>query len=95
MKQFTYYDYLEYEKLKIFFNRRIGAKTEQITILRENSEKYSYIDYTNEKRKNKIINNQHDKIFRMGLDNSKEVAKFINKKIDLKLELKRRKIRKI
>ena len=34
MKQFTYYDYLEYEKLKIFFNRRIGAKTEQITTLR-------------------------------------------------------------
>ena len=31
----------------------------------------------------------------MGLDNSKEVAKFINKKIDLKLELKRKKIRKI
>lgn len=41
------------------------------------------------------VNNPHDKIFRLGLDNEEEVAKFLNERIDIKYELKRRKFRKI
>ena len=41
------------------------------------------------------INNPHDKIFRLGLDNKEEIANFLNEKIDIEYELKRRKFRKI
>lgn len=86
MKQFTYYDYIEYKGTEnIILKKTMG--------LREDAEEYKYIK--NSKNGNKEINNKHDKIFRMGLDNSKEVAKFINEKIDLELKLKRRSLRKI
>ena len=86
MKRFTYYDYIEYKRIEnIIFKKTMG--------LREEAEEYKYIK--NSKNGSKEINNKHDKIFRMGLDNSKEVAKFISKKIDLELKLKRRNLRKI
>lgn len=86
MKQFTYYDYLKYKRIEnIILKKTIG--------LSEEPEEYKYIK--NSKNGNKEINNKHDKIFRMGLDNSKEVAKFINEKMDLELKLERRIFRKI
>ncbi len=90
MKQFTYYDYLEYRKIELVLNRQSGIKIQKIIGLMEEPVEYKYIE-----KKNKEINNKHDKIFRMGLDNSKEVAKFISEKIDLELKIKRRIIRKI
>lgn len=86
MKRFTYYDYIEYKRIEnIIFKKTMG--------LREEAEEYKYIK--NSKNGSKEINNKHDKIFRMGLDNSKEVAKFINEKMDLELKLERRIFRKI
>lgn len=41
------------------------------------------------------VNHPHDKIFRLGLDNKEEVANFLNEKLDIEYELKRRKFRKI
>ena len=41
------------------------------------------------------VNNPHDKIFRLGLDDEEEVAKFLNERLDIEYELKRRKLRKI
>ena len=41
------------------------------------------------------VNHPHDKIFRLGLDNKEEVANFLNEKLDIEYELKRRKSRKI
>ena len=41
------------------------------------------------------LNHPHDKIFRLGLDNKEEIANFLNEKIDIEYELKRRKFRKI
>ena len=41
------------------------------------------------------VNNPHDKIFRLGLDNEEEVAKFLKERLDIEYELKRRKLRKI
>lgn len=59
-------------------------ENEIIMQLNEQSTEYKY-----------QVNNPHDKIFRLGLDNKEEIANFLNEKIDIEYELKRRKFRKI
>lgn len=59
-------------------------ENEIIMLLNDQSTEYKY-----------EVNNPHDKIFRLGLDNEEEVAKFLNERIDIEYELKRRKLRKI
>ena len=59
-------------------------ENEIIMLLNDQSTEYKY-----------EVNNPYDKIFRLGLDNEEEVAKFLNERIDIEYELKRRKLRKI
>ena len=62
----------------------VGKENELIMQLNDQSITYEY-----------EVNHPHDKIFRLGLDNKEEVAKFLNEKLDIEYELKRRKLRKI
>ncbi len=62
----------------------VEKENEIIMSLNDQSTEYKY-----------EVNNPHDKIFRLGLDNEQEVAKFLNERIDIEYELKRRKLRKI
>ena len=62
----------------------IGKENELIMQLNDQSITYEY-----------EVNHPHDKIFRLGLDNKEEVANFLNEKLDIEYELKRRKFRKI
>ena len=69
-------------KINAFYT--VEKENEIIMQLNDQSTEYKY-----------EVNNPHDKIFRLGLDNEEEVAKFLNERIDIKYELKRRKFRKI
>ena len=62
----------------------VGKENEVIMQLKDQSITYEY-----------EVNHPHDKIFRLGLDNKEEVANFLNEKLDIEYELKRRKFRKI
>ena len=73
MKQFNYYDYLAYKTLK-----KLEEK-ETYNILREEGEAYSY-----QTEETKNINHPYDKLFRLALDNKKEVVKLINRELKLK-----------
>lgn len=73
MKQFNYYDYLAYKTLK-----KLEEK-ETYNILREEGEAYSY-----QTEGTKNINHPYDKLFRLALDNKKEVVKLINRELKLK-----------
>ena len=84
MKQFNYYDYLEYKKLK---------RLEEIkapTMLKEESAPYYY--RTEEEAKKEYepekINHPQDKLFRLALDNKKEVAELINRELKIKSKYK-------
>ncbi len=70
--------------LKINDFYAVEKENEIIMQLNDQSTEYKY-----------EVNNPHDKIFRLGLDNEEEVAKFLNERIDIEYELKRRKLRKI
>ena len=70
--------------LKINAFYAVEKENEIIMQLNDQSTEYKY-----------EVNNPHDKIFRLGLDNEEEVAKFLNERIDIEYELKRRKLRKI
>lgn len=72
------------ETLKINAFYAVEKENEIIMQLNDQSTEYKY-----------EVNNPHDKIFRLGLDNEEEVAKFLNERIDIEYELKRRKLRKI
>lgn len=78
MEEFTYQEYLEYQK-------EISKEEE-----RERKEKEEYIKET----KIKKVNNPHDKIFRIYLDNKEEVVKIINRKLELKRNLRKEEIEK-
>ena len=69
-------------KINAFYT--VEKENEIIMQLNDQSTEYKY-----------EVNNSHDKIFRLGLDNEEEVAKFLNERIDIEYELKRRKLRKI
>ncbi len=69
-------------KINVFYT--VEKENEIIMQLNDQSTEYKY-----------EVNNPHDKIFRLGLDNEEEVAKFLNERIDIEYELKRRKLRKI
>lgn len=69
-------------KINAFYT--VEKENEIIMQLNDQSTEYKY-----------EVNNPHDKIFRLGLDNEEEVAKFLNERIDIEYELKRRKLRKI
>ena len=96
LKQFTYNDYLQYRLLEAIEKNKsknllknngfytIEKENKTIMQLNDQSIEYKY-----------EVNNPHDKIFRLGLDNEEEVAKFLNEKLDIEYELKRRKLRKI
>ena len=71
MKQFNYYDYLKYKALKIL--------EEKYITFREEEEVYSY-----QTEGTKNINHPYDKLFRLALDNKKEVVKLINRELKLK-----------
>ena len=71
MKQFNYYDYLKYKALKIL--------EEKYITFREEEEAYSY-----QTEETKNINHPYDKLFRLALDNKKEVVKLINRELKLK-----------
>lgn len=62
----------------------VEKENEIIMSLNDQSTEYKY-----------EVNNPHDKIFRLGLDDEEEVAKFLNERLDIEYELKRRKLRKI
>ena len=70
--------------LKINDFYAVEKENEIIMQLNDQSTEYKY-----------EVNNPHDKIFRLGLDNEEEVAKFLNERIDIEYELKRRRLRKI
>ncbi len=72
------------ETLKINAFYAVEKENEIIMQLNDQSTEYKY-----------EVNNPHDKIFRLGLDNEEEVAKFLNERIDIEYELKRRRLRKI
>lgn len=78
MKKFTYQEYIEYQK-------EISKKEEK-----ERKEKEEYIKEITQKR----VNNPHDKIFRIYLDNREEVVKIINRKLELKRKLEKEEIEK-
>ena len=78
MKKFTYQEYIEYQK-------EISKKEEK-----ERKEEEEYIKEITQKR----VNNPHDKIFRIYLDNREEVVKIINRKLELKRKLEKEKIEK-
>ena len=84
MKAFTYYDYLEYKRLK----REESLKC--ICILQEEGEKYIYKN----KEEVKKIKQPHDKIFKLVLDNKEEVAKLINRELKLKKKIRKEDIEK-
>ena len=69
-------------KINAFYT--VEKENEIIMQLNDQSTEYKY-----------EVNNPHDKIFRLGLDDEEEVAKFLNERIDIEYELKRRKLRKI
>ena len=69
-------------KINAFYT--VEKENEIIMQLNDQSTEYKY-----------EVNNPHDKICRLGLDNEEEVAKFLNERIDIEYELKRRKLRKI
>ena len=69
-------------KINAFYT--VEKENEIIMQLNDQSTEYKY-----------EVNNPHDKIFRLGLDNEEEVAKFLNERIDIEYELKRKKLRKI
>ena len=69
-------------KINVFYT--VEKENEIIMQLNDQSTEYKY-----------EVNNPHDKIFRLGLDNEEEVAKFLNERIDIEYELKRRRLRKI
>ena len=69
-------------KINAFYT--VEKENEIIMQLNDQSTEYKY-----------EVNNPHDKIFRLGLDNEEEVAKFLNERLDIEYELKRRKLRKI
>ena len=71
-------------KINAFYVVEKENENEIIMLLNDQSTEYKY-----------EVNNPHDKIFRLGLDNEEEVAKFLNERIDIEYELKRRKLRKI
>ena len=71
-------------KINAFYAVEKENENEIIMLLNDQSTEYKY-----------EVNNPHDKIFRLGLDNEEEVAKFLNERIDIEYELKRRKFRKI
>ena len=77
MKEFTYQEYLEYQK-------EISKKEEK-----ERKEEEEYI-----RGKVRKVNNPHDKIFRIYLDNREEVVKIINRKLELKKKLEKEEIEK-
>ena len=72
------------ETLKINAFYAVEKENEIIMQLNDQSTEYKY-----------EVNNPHDKIFRLGLDNEEEVAKFLKERLDIEYELKRRKLRKI
>lgn len=74
MEIFTYKDYLKYQK---FLKEKVNPKIENE--LHEDNEIYNI--------SNKAVNNEHDKIFRRILDDKKEVAKFINKTLKLRVPI--------
>ena len=78
MKKFTYQEYIEYQK-------EISKKEEK-----ERKEEEEYIKEITQKR----VNNPHDKIFRIYLDNREEVVKIINRKLELKRKLEKEEIEK-
>ena len=78
MKKFTYQDYLEYQK-------EISKKEEK-----ERQKEEEYIRETIIGK----VNNPHDKIFRIYLDNREEVAKILNRKLELKRKLRKEDIEK-
>ena len=78
MKKFTYQEYIEYQK-------EISKKEEK-----ERKEEEEYIKEITQKR----VNNPHDTIFRIYLDNREEVVKIINRKLELKRKLEKEEIEK-
>lgn len=78
MKKFAYQEYIEYQK-------EISKKEEK-----ERKEEEEYIKEITQKR----VNNPHDKIFRIYLDNREEVVKIINRKLELKRKLEKEEIEK-
>ena len=78
MKKFTYQEYIEYQK-------EISKKEEK-----ERKGEEEYIKEITQKR----VNNPHDKIFRIYLDNREEVVKIINRKLELKRKLEKEEIEK-
>ena len=78
MKKFTYQEYIEYQK-------EISKKEEK-----ERKEEEEYIKEITQKR----VNNPHDKIFRIYLDNREKVVKIINRKLELKRKLEKEEIEK-
>ena len=78
MKKFTYQEYIKYQK-------EISKKEEK-----ERKEEEEYIKEITQKR----VNNPHDKIFRIYLDNREEVVKIINRKLELKRKLEKEEIEK-
>ena len=58
MKQFTYYDYLEYRKIELVLNRQSGIKIQKIIGLMEEPVEYKYIELYEVYRK--IIKNEKE-----------------------------------
>ncbi len=100
MYTFTYKDYLNYlkhkdeiEELKRKLDEKYKKKTNndssKCNIIKEDTEKYISGNKTpKENYKNVIfVNNEHDKILRKSLDNKNEVAKFLNKTLNLKKKI--------
>ena len=89
MEIFTYKDYLKYKDLlkesfeicKILEQEKDDKNASMIM-----EEEIKYIPKLSNEKSNRKINNEHDKIFRTVLDKKKDVAKFISKFLNIKIE---------
>ena len=89
MEIFTYKDYLKYKDLlkesfeicKILEQEKDDKNVSMIM-----EEEIKYIPKLSNEKSNRKINNEHDKIFRTVLDKKTDVAKFISKFLNIKIE---------
>ena len=103
MKEFTYQDYLTYEKIcknniKKIFNVSIWEMLNYENVLHDVSEEYEPItkdkDKAKEESKEKKIVHEHDKIFKLILDDNQQMANLINDTLKLRNKLTKDDIQK-
>jgi len=80
MLGFNYQDYLKYEKYERKLILKDECENKKETKLAEENVEYKYLDINAKKKKNKV-NHPHDKMYRLILDNKREVVELLNKEL--------------